>query len=94
MRRFGCLGFLAAWWMMPYAYIMRFFGGHRGLAHVHVIGTLTRVVWVGLLPALFFWLAEVSFPFQTLLFVFLIGTVLGLMLADSVHILLDNHYRR
>ena len=54
MRELGILGFLVVWWMLPYAYIMKWFGGHRGLAHVHILGTMTRVLWA-FCPALWAW---------------------------------------
>jgi len=85
----GAFGFLIVWWMLPYAYIMRFFGGHRGLSHVYVLGTLTRVLWLLVPIALVWWWYYWSYPeFVT---PWLIGVFIGLSIMDSLHVWLDNH---
>ena len=91
MREAGCLGFLVVWWMLPYAYIMKYFGGHRGLAHWHVIGTLTRALWVAWVPALIYIWSGLTISFYPLILAFLVGILCGLMVADSLHIWLDHH---
>lgn len=88
MRDLGVLGFLIVWWMMPYAYIMKWFGGHRGISHIHIVGTLTRVLWLAWLPAWLLFKQDVSLGLYTTSF--FLGVFLGLSLADSVHIFLDN----
>lgn len=61
----------------PYSYIFR----HRGISHIPVIGTLTRVAWILGFCYLFFgtiWFSPILW--------FAIG---GLATADLFHILLD-----
>lgn len=61
----------------PYSWLFR----HRGISHMPVIGTLTRVLWIAGLCYLF------SIPFFTTpLIWFMIG---GLAISDLFHILLD-----
>lgn len=61
----------------PYSYLFR----HRGISHLPIIGTLTRVLWLVLL----FSLCSLSISF-TPLFWF---AIFGLVIADAIHILLD-----
>ena len=82
----GWIGFLWVWWMMPYAYIMRYFGGHRGLSHTYIIGTVTRVVWA-------FWPLYVAwwwyyYPWIGLVLPSALGCFLGLCVMGAVSILL------
>jgi hypothetical protein len=84
----GCIGFVVVWWMLPYAYIMKFFGGHRGLSHTHVLGTLTRVLWI-LWPVAFVWWWYYM-PWAEFIIPFVCGITGGLIVTDSMHIYLDN----
>jgi len=83
----GWIGFLIAWWAMPYAYIMRYFGGHRGLSHVHIVGTITRVVWM-FWPLVYLWW-WFYFPYFEIITPLLLGAFTGLCAIDSLHIHLD-----
>lgn len=83
----GCLGFLLVWWMFPYAYIMKYFGGHRGLSHVPIIGTISRLIW--LFSPLFFAWWWYYYPWQSYVVPFGIGLFCGLSVADVLHIFLD-----
>lgn len=87
----------AVWWSAIYADIMhRIFGGHRGISHVPILGTLTRFMWFSL-PVFCLLLARhVSLdiindpPTITFgLFLLWAGCFVGLCLSDMVHILLD-----
>lgn len=69
----------------PYSYFFR----HRGISHMPLIGTITRVVWL----LAFFWLIyfAIGWAFPQLnwdepLLWFAIG---GLAVADLIHVLLD-----
>ncbi len=63
----------------PYSYLFR----HRGISHIPVIGTLTRVLWLLGLFALFGWV----YPHFTSSYTwFGIG---GLATADFFHVVLD-----
>ncbi|MBX7066097.1 MAG: metal-binding protein [Parachlamydiales bacterium] len=59
----------------PYSYLFR----HRGISHMPIVGTLTRVLWLGF----FFWLV---FGWTLPPLWFALG---GLATADLFHILLD-----
>jgi hypothetical protein len=85
----GLIGFAWVWWMMPYAYFMRYFGGHRGLSHTYIMGTITRVLWA-------FWPLYVAWwwyymPYHAYVLPFALGCFLGLCVMDAFHIWLDNH---
>lgn len=65
----------------PYSLLFR----HRGISHMPVIGTLTRVLWLwGLLWLFFGWITPDWVPLW-----FVLG---GLATADLCHILLDILY--
>jgi len=86
----GCIGFLFVWWMFPYAYIMKYFGGHRGLSHVLIIGTLTRFAWIAV-PVSVVWYA-LGFPFPVEAYLVISGMFCALAIADAIHIYLDRRY--
>ena len=76
------------WWGLPYAILFR----HRGLSHVHLIGTFTRVVFMGLwlVPLLLIAAgvpARFVGPYASLSF-------LGLVVGDSMHIAADGGQRQ
>lgn len=87
MRKFGVFGFAVVWWYMPYGYFFK----HRGVAHWHIIGTLTRVAWALWLPVTWYLLSGYTFPYLPLVYPFLVSMFVGLTLADSLHIWMDNH---
>lgn len=87
MRRFGVFGFAVVWWFMPYGYFFK----HRGVAHWHIIGTLTRVAWALWLPVTWYLLSGYTFPYLPFVYMFLVSMFVGLTLADSLHIWMDNH---
>jgi uncharacterized metal-binding protein len=91
MREVGIFGFVVVWWMMPYAYIMKWFGGHRGVAHWHLIGTITRFMWLLWLPILLIVISGAQIPFLLWILAILSGVFIGVCVADSLHIWLDNH---
>ncbi|MDE3048256.1 MAG: DUF2227 family putative metal-binding protein, partial [Verrucomicrobiota bacterium] len=62
----------------PYSYLFR----HRGISHMPVVGTLTRVLWLSLLLWLFCGLTLPPLWFA----------LAGLAVADLFHILLDALY--
>jgi len=64
-------------WIQVYSNLFTHRGRNRGLSHTWLVGTLIRFSWIGL-TLLFFLL-----PWPTLLF------FIGLLAADSVHLLLD-----
>ncbi len=80
-RRFGLVGQA---WCTVYDRLFR----HRGLSHVPVIGTLTRLTWLGLPLAILAFLCYLSPPpmewWQPV--VWWVG---GLMLADMLHTVMD-----
>lgn len=55
---------------------------HRGLSHLPILGTLTRVVYLGPLLIIAAWF---GFPFQ----VWMLWVVLGLILSDTAHFVHD-----
>jgi uncharacterized metal-binding protein len=87
MRKFGVFGFAVVWWFMPYGYFFK----HRGVAHWHIIGTITRVVWAFWVPVTWYLLSGYTFPYMPFVYLFLASMFVGLALADSLHILMDNH---
>ena len=66
------------WFFLFYAKLMP----HRGISHTPIIGTLTRVAYIGplLIIAAFF-----GFPFQP----WMLWVLLGLMLSDTLHFVHD-----
>ena len=59
---------------------------HRGISHVPVIGTLTRLVYILWIPLLIMVIYRVSFdvPWNTVGLLFI-----GLCIADTLHVTLD-----
>lgn len=70
----------------PYSYIFR----HRGISHLPLIGTLTRVVWLAGFFAILFFLLRINQPdlnqWDESYTWFGLG---GLAVADLCHVLLD-----
>lgn len=64
----------------PYSYLFR----HRGISHMPLIGTLTRIGWLTLLFWIFF---HKAFAWDNPLLWFAAG---GLAVADLAHIVLDH----
>ncbi len=68
----------------PYSYLFR----HRGISHMPIIGTLTRILWLAALFCLFYCLINKPLPrlqeTSSLLLAFI-----GLASADLVHLILD-----
>ncbi len=68
----------------PYSYLFK----HRGISHTPILGTLTRILWLGVLFTLFYLFLDRPIPsFNEIPYLFL-GSI-GLMVADLFHITLD-----
>ncbi len=80
-RRFGVL---AQAWCMVYDRLFR----HRGLSHVPVIGTLTRLTWLALPLVILAFLCYLSPPPMEW-WPPVLWWVGGLMLADTLHAVMD-----
>jgi len=86
LRRLGPLGglWLALWFL--YAWLIP----HRHWAsHAPVIGTVGRVLYMALLPALFVWWKQYTLSFPPLFVQFLFGLFLGLCVSDIAHWIAD-----
>ena len=55
---------------------------HRGISHTPIVGTLTRVIYLGPILIILWWF---GFPFQ----LWMLWVVLGLVLSDAVHFVHD-----
>lgn len=70
----------------PYSYLFR----HRGISHIPVIGTITRIVWLIIFFGALFYCLDWAFPnlanWNTSATWFAIG---GIATADFFHVLLD-----
>ena len=93
MRSFGFLGSLFAAWWLPYAYLMRFLGGHRSFwSHLPLISTALRFAWgfwpiVGLgtwwiITRNEFWVLPIAGRS-------IIGLISGMTVSDTVHCTAD-----
>ena len=82
-RQYRIWGSILYYWSLPYGYLFR----HRGISHFPIIGTLTRVLLMGLWGApVLMWFAGMEWAhiLQHSLWGFA-----GLAVADMVHILAD-----
>ena len=87
-ERKGLWGSFLFYWSLPYGFLFR----HRGISHEHIIGTLTRVVMMGLwaLPIL-----PLALGVSWLTVLVYSGWVfLGLTTADTMHIAADGGRRQ
>lgn len=73
----------AFWW--PYAKAFR----HRGISHWPVIGTCSRILYISVYVALFTIVLALFNKSVRLLYSWELPVLVGLMLSDSVHALLD-----
>ena len=82
-------GYFLFYWSKPYGWMFR----HRGISHEHFVGTITRVLIMGLwllplVPLIVFgvdW--KIVVPYTAWVF-------LGLTVADSMHIAADGGHRQ
>ena len=83
-ERSGLWGGFLHYWSLPYGWMFK----HRGISHEHVVGTVTRVLFMGLwmlplIPLLVFTIDwKIVAPYCGWVF-------LGLTVADSMHIAAD-----
>ena len=68
----------------PYSYLFK----HRGISHIPILGTLTRILWLGALFTLFYLFLDRPIPSLDEIPYLLFGSI-GLMAADLFHITLD-----
>jgi uncharacterized metal-binding protein len=89
---------LKPWWT-AYGHIsQRLFGGHRStFSHMPVLSSLFRLIWLSipftLPPLILFPRATISLLVSPVLTNFFLGTLLGLSLADLVHVIADLIWR-
>lgn len=83
-ERRGLWGSFLYYWSLPYGFMFR----HRGISHEHIIGTITRVLFMGLwiLPA--FPILVIGIEWR-LVAEYSGWAFLGLTVADSMHIAAD-----
>ena len=88
-ERRGLWGLFLYIWTLPYGILFK----HRGISHEHIIGTITRVLIMGLwIPPLVMYL---SIGFDWVPVAHYSGWVfLGLTVADSMHIAADGGRRQ
>jgi uncharacterized metal-binding protein len=106
-RKFSPLGgfFGVIWvnWWTIYAFIMSYFGGHRGLSHTHILGTLTRIIFFNIPIVVSFFigakLANIEYIIlykllflEYLLFPYLLGQFLALTISDEIHLFCDSKF--
>ncbi len=83
-ERWPVWGMLLFWWSLPYGKLFR----HRGISHWPVVGTLTRVLVMGLwIVPLLLWLFP-QIP-KLELFQYSLWAFAGLAVADLAHIAAD-----
>lgn len=70
---------------------------HRGLSHVPIIGTLTRLVYLGAIALLVYFVLNKALPSMTLLQglfqrydIYILYGLAGVILADIGHLILDS----
>ncbi len=80
---------------IPFRLYSRFFR-HRGLSHIIAVGTISRILWLGLLFLILFAAFFRTYPKPSLLYEFfiqnkplLLSIFTGICLADFSHILVD-----
>ncbi|MFH1634590.1 MAG: DUF2227 family putative metal-binding protein [Chloroflexota bacterium] len=86
LRRLGPLGglWIAAWF--PYAFLVP----HRHWAsHAPVIGTVIRLLYLLILPALCVWWKQWTLSFSPIFGQLLIGLFIGLCISDTAHWITD-----
>lgn len=70
----------------PYSYLFR----HRGISHIPIVGTLTRIAWIFGLGLLVFSLFGWAFPnLAHVKSSYVCFALIGLAAADLFHVLLD-----
>lgn len=92
MRDFKIFGVIIVMWFMPYAYLMRFVGlgrkGHRNFfSHFPFVGSAIRLFWL-VSPIAAAWI-YFNFPIYPEMGYALAGILLGLSLADGIHLIGD-----
>lgn len=80
---------------LPFRFYSKFFK-HRGLSHSFLFGTATRILWLGGLSILLFYLAYQTIPSEKQFFsyfkpykLYVLYGLAGVVLADWCHLLLD-----
>ena len=88
-ERGGLWGSFLYYWTKPYGWMFT----HRGISHTHVVGTITRVLFLGLwaLPLVPILVFGIDWRVVT---AYSAWTFLGLTLADSMHIAADGGRRQ
>lgn len=85
MREIPLIGSLIVAYFVPYAYIMRIFGGHRSfMTHFPGFSTAVRILWAMIPWMALAWYFQKPIPFEIL-----IGIFIGLTIADLIHWLAD-----
>ena len=59
---------------------------HRGISHVPVVGTITRVIYLGLFPVIVLFWADLESYFPL---ISVIKVLSGLVMADILHLFMD-----
>lgn len=87
-ERKGLWGSFLYYWSLPYGFMFK----HRGISHEHIVGTVTRVLVMGLwaLPIIPF---ALGVPWLTIA-VYSGWVFLGLTTADTMHIAADGGRRQ
>ena len=80
---------IALWWTLYALVAKRFLGGHRSFwTHFPVVSTSLRFLWL-LLPFIIVGYIAGTTPLTGLYMAMLIGVLLGLSVADTVHFVAD-----
>ena len=101
----GIVGLLFAMWSMVYSWIMQFFGGHRGLSHTFILGTLTRMIWFNTPIFFILWFLKwywgfewnkiwYNFYMDWWLFGYVLGQFFSWLFSDVVHSVMDSEYAK
>jgi len=87
MRKFGIFGVLWVMYWMPYAFVFP----HRSfLSHAPVVSTIIRLVYLSIPVVVLSWYTG-YFNKTNIVYIFpaIMGTVVGLSFADTIHFVLD-----
>jgi len=100
----GLIGIIWVNWWTVYAYIMSYFGGHRGWSHAHIVGTLSRMIHFNIPPLALLiiggnWLKD-YFGWNSLfyelyldiwIFPYLLSQFFAWTISDEIHYFLDSN---
>ena len=76
----NCKGSFWCWFWKFYGKMFR----HRGISHTPIIGTITRIIYAGIFPAIYIIRNDVVLPWKVVGLIFL-----GLCLSDILHVTMD-----